>query len=149
MPPARTVVVARPRARVYLARAVRLLEAVDWALGVQNADAAAGSAVHCGIAGADAFVIFHLGLRGNDTDHNAVVSLIARCSSPRKDAISRHLMALLTRKNEVEYEDRAVGMADARELAQHAHRLLESVRTELGDETRSAVDRRQPRHAKL
>jgi hypothetical protein len=77
MPPARTLEVTRTRAAVYLARAERLLEAVDWALKVNNPDAAAGKAIHGGIAAADAFLIFHLGLRGNDTDHTAVIGLIA------------------------------------------------------------------------
>jgi hypothetical protein len=149
MSPARTVAVPRARARVYLARAGRLIEAVDWALTAQNADAAAGSAIHCGIAAADSFLIFHLGLRGADTDHRAVVGLIARCSSPRKDAIGHHLVALLTRKNEVEYEDSAVGIGDAQELAQHAHRLLDLVRTELGGQARSSTDGRLPRRGKV
>jgi hypothetical protein len=133
MSDSRTARVPRAKAKVYLNRATELLKAVDWALGSSNPDAAAGSAIHGGIAAADAFVIFFHGLRSKGTDHHEAIGLVRRCSSPRSDDVARHLQQLLDRKNEVEYEDREVEMRDARELATHARRLVDLVRSEFDE----------------
>jgi hypothetical protein len=115
---------------VYLKRATELLKAVDWGLETSNPDAAAGNAIHAGIAAADAFVIHVLAMRSKGTDHHEAVGLVRRSPSPRSGDVARHLQQLLDRKNEVEYEDREVDMKDARDLAKHARRLVDLARLE-------------------
>jgi HEPN domain-containing protein len=116
---------------VYLRRAEELLKAVDWGLAEGKPNVAAINAVQSGVSAADAYVVFHLGMRSAATDHREVVGLIARCPSESKADVGRHLQRLLDKKNEVEYQDREVALADSKDLARHAHRLFEAVRAEV------------------
>ena len=95
------------------------------------ASVAAINAVHAGISAVDAFVADQLGRRSAGSDHHEALALIASSPSSSRSAIGQHFQRLLDRKNEVEYQDREVTIADARELARHAHRLFDAVRAEL------------------
>lgn len=127
----RTVRVTRVRSKVYLARATELLKAVDWAISTSNPDAAAGNAIHAGIAAAEVFVIHFLAMRSKGTGHHEAIGLVKRCSSPRRSEVARHLQLLLDRKNVIEYDDRMIEMKDARELDERAHRLVDIALSEL------------------
>jgi HEPN domain-containing protein len=131
VPGSRTTDVPRARSRVYLRRAEELLKAVDWGLSEGKSNVAAINAVQSGISAADAYVVFHLGIRSSATHHPEVVGLVARCPAETKAEVGRHLQRLLDRKNEVEYQDREIALADAKDLARHAHRLYDAVRAEL------------------
>jgi HEPN domain-containing protein len=131
MPGLRTTDVPRPRSKVYLRRAEELLRAVEWGLDAEKANVAAINAVQSGISAADAYVVFHLGIRSVAADHHEVVGLVARCPSVTKVQVGQNLQRLLDKKNEVEYLDREVTLADAKELSRYAHRLYEAVRAEV------------------
>lgn len=75
--------------------------------------------------------MFHLRLRSIRADHREVVRLVARCGLESNREVMRYQQRLLDRKNEVEYQDREVTLADSRVLARHAHQLLDIVRTDL------------------
>jgi|HubBroStandDraft_4_1064222.scaffolds.fasta_scaffold71822_3 HEPN domain-containing protein len=131
MAPLRTIDVPRGRSLVYLRRAEQLIKAVDWGIDQGNASAVAVAAVQASISAVDAFLVHHLGKRSGGTDYHESLSLVASSSSPAKREIGQHLQRVLDRKNEVEYQDREVTLADAKELAKHAHRLLDIVRKQL------------------
>jgi HEPN domain-containing protein len=107
------------------------MQAVDWGIEQGNANAVAVAAVQASISAVDAFLVHHLGKRSGGTDHHGSLNLVASSSAPAKREIGQHLQRVLDRKNEVEYQDREVTLADAKELAKHAHRLLDIVRKQL------------------
>ncbi len=123
--------VPRSRVKVYVRRAEELLKAADWGLEQGLANVVAVNAVQSSISATDAFLVQELGQRSSGTDHHEALNLVASSSSPERTAIGRHLQRVLDRKNEVEYRDREVTLADAKELRKHAHRLFETVRQRL------------------
>jgi HEPN domain-containing protein len=129
----RTADVPRGRSRVYLRRAEQLMEGVDWGIEQDNASVAALNAVHASISAVDAFLVHRLGRRSSGLDHHESLRLVASSKSPAKREIGQHLQRVLDKKNEVEYQDREVTLGDARELAKHAHRLLDAVRKQLDE----------------
>ncbi len=109
------------------------MKAVDWGIDSGNASVAAVNSVQAAISATDAFLVHHLGKKSVGTDHREVLTLVARADSSVKRDIGKHLQRILDRKNEVEYQDREVTLADAKELQKHAHRLLGAVRQTFTD----------------
>jgi HEPN domain-containing protein len=112
----------------YLAKAEEFLRS-----GLENAtsrrwNAAALSAIHAGIAAADAVLVFERGLRSTAKRHEDVLDLLAGPGTDRSAALT-HLRRILSRKNAVEYESRLFSQREAEEIMQHAERFLGWART--------------------
>lgn len=121
----------RTRARVYLTRAENLLNTMELAERARNPDGVATTAVQAAIALGDAYTIHFLQERCRGRDHNEVITLIARSEAPQKGDVGPLISRILGRKNEVEYEDRAVSLNDARELAKWVRALSTLVHSDL------------------
>jgi hypothetical protein len=103
------------KAEQFAAAAVSELDASRW-------DAAGLTAIHAGIAAADAAFIASVGQRSSSQDHGAVVASLA--SVPEFAAMQRRQLAgLLKMKNAVAYEQRPLAETEARQLVDHARRL--------------------------
>ena len=131
MPERRSTDVPRSRSAVYLRRAEELHGAAEWGLEHRFANVGAVNAVQSAISAMDAYLVHHLGQRSTGTDHHEDVGLLATVPGPETREFGQHFQRILNRKSEVEYQDREVTLADARELATQAHRLLDRVRRSL------------------
>lgn len=132
MAQSRVQVLPKSRATVYLGRADNLLKMVELAEKEANPDGVATNAVQAAIAYADAYTIYLRSERSRGQDHHEVLTLIARCKAPNAGEVGSLLSRILDRKGEVEYEDRAVTMKVAIEIAKRARVL--------GGQVHSTVD---------
>lgn len=107
----------------YLAKAEEFLRAALESAASRRWNAAALSAIHAGIAAADAVLVFERGLRSAGQRHEDVLDLLAGPGEGRSAALT-HLRRVLARKNVVEYESRLFSQREAEEVVQHAERFL-------------------------
>jgi hypothetical protein len=96
-----------------------------------NPDGVATNAVQAAVALGDAYTICFRKERCRGQDHHEVLALIARCKAPNAGEVGSNLSRILDRKSEVEYEDRAVNLKDARELARRTRTLSVLVHAEV------------------
>lgn len=110
--------------RAYKRKGTVLLEAAEIALEFEKHDAAAILAIHSGILLADAVLIRTTGMKSASEDHRDAVELLsARVKNPAP--ARRHLGAILSVKNHVEYTGETIGSAEAKNLLRSARRLHE------------------------
>ena len=107
----------------YLAKAEEFLRSALDNAASRRWNAAALSAIHAGIAAADAVLVFERGLRSAGERHADVLDLLAGPGAERSSALT-HLRRILGRKNVVEYESRLFSQREAAEVVQHAERFL-------------------------
>lgn len=107
----------------YLAKAEEFFRSALDNLASERWNAAALSAIHAGIAAADAVLVFERGIRSVSQRHVDVVDLLADSGADRSVAVT-HLRRILARKNVVEYESRMFTRREAEDVAQHAERFL-------------------------
>jgi len=107
----------------YLAKAEEFLRSALENATSRRWNAAALSAIHAGIAAADAVLVFERGLRSAAKRHEDVLDLLASPGAERSAALT-HLRRILSRKNVVEYESRLFSQREAEEVVQHAERFL-------------------------
>ncbi len=102
----------------FLRSAEGAAERGDW-------DAAVSSAVHAGIAMADALTVFYLGERSASQEHGGSLRLLGSLplGSEAVARNGRHLSSLLAAKTKAEYEERLLGKADAEDALEHARRF--------------------------
>jgi hypothetical protein len=93
------------------------LEAGRW-------NAAGLEAIHAGIASADAGLIAMCGMRSISEDHGAVVRLLEAEVASFGAGQRRQMLGLLKMKNTVAYERRLLTEMEARQLVDHARRLV-------------------------
>ena len=127
----RVQAVPKQRAAVYLKRSQNLLRTMELAANEANPDGVATSAVQAAVALGDAYTIHFRQERCRGQDHQQVIALIARCAAPRKGDIGPLLSRILSRKNQVEYQDRSVTQDDAEELANWVRTLDKLVREDV------------------
>ena len=111
----------------YLAKAEEFLRSALDNIASRRWNAAALSAIHAGIAAADAVLVFERGVRSVSQRHEDVVDLLTGSGTDRSAALA-HLRQMLTRKNAVEYESRLFSQQEAEEIVRHAERFLAWVR---------------------
>ena len=114
----------------YLAKAEEFFRSALDNLASERWNAAALSAIHAGIAAADAVLVFERGIRSVSQRHEDVVDLLADSGADRSAAVT-HLRRILARKNVVEYESRMFTRREAEDVAQHAERFLAWARTRI------------------
>jgi len=107
----------------YLAKAEEFLRSALDNAASRRWNAAALSAIHAGMAAADAVLVFERGLRSVAQRHEDVLDLLAGPGEGRSTALT-HLRRILARKNAVEYESRLFSQREAGEVVQHAERFL-------------------------
>jgi HEPN domain-containing protein len=112
----------------YLSKAEEFLRAALENMASRRWNAAALSAIHAGIAGADAVLVFERGMRSVSQRHEDVLDLLAGPGADRSSALT-HMRRILAKKNRVEYESRLFSQREAAEVVQHAERFLAWVRT--------------------
>ena len=112
----------------YLAKAEEFLRSAIENASSRRWNAAALSAIHAGIAAADAVLVFERGLRSAGQRHEDVLDLLVGTGEDRSSALA-HLRRILARKNVVEYESRLFSQREAEEVVQHAERFLAWART--------------------
>ena len=112
----------------YLAKAEEFLRSALENAASRRWNAAALSAIHAGIAAADAVLVFERGLRSAGQRHEDVLDLLVGPGADRTAALT-HLRRVLARKNVVEYESRLFSQGEAAEVVQHAERFLAWART--------------------
>ncbi|MFA5845149.1 MAG: hypothetical protein WC971_10020 [Coriobacteriia bacterium] len=116
--------VRRSHAAQSLTKGVEFSESAQTALGDHRWNAAGLEAIHAGIAAADAALIATAGLRSVSQDHGVAISLL-ESRVPEFTAIQqRQLAGLLKMKNQVAYDERLLTEVEARQLVEHATRLV-------------------------
>lgn len=117
--------VYRARARQYRRQLERSLETRDW-------DAIGLTAVHLGIAAADAVTVARLGNVWAGQDHRGAVDLLSQVGDEGVDGAVAQLRLLLEMKTRVEYGAESVTATRAAELARRAIRVFEWAEEALG-----------------
>jgi HEPN domain-containing protein len=112
----------------YLAKAEEVFRSALDNAASRRWNAAALSAIHAGIAAADAVLVLERGIRSVSQRHEDVLDLLAGSGTGRSSALA-YLRRILARKNVVEYESRLFTQREAEEVVQHAERFLGWART--------------------
>jgi hypothetical protein len=116
--------VARSEGAKSLSKGAEFLSAAVVSLDACRWNAAGLDAIHAGIAAADAALIAACGVLIISDDHGMVVSLleggVASFGAPQR----RQMLGLLRMKNVVAYEQRLLSETEARQLVDHARRLV-------------------------
>ena len=91
------------------------------------------NAIHCAISSADALTIFYLGFRHAGERHNDVIHLLHQLEIDKKELRKKiqQLSALLSIKNEAEYEERLMIEKDASRARKACERFYNWVLDEL------------------
>jgi len=79
--------------------------------------------VHCAISVCDALTVFYLGLRSVSPKHNDAVVLLGRIREQEVKEKASQLNAILSVKNQVEYEAREFRKKDAELMIKQTERL--------------------------
>lgn len=120
----RTRAVGKSDAAAFLAKAEQFQATMDSALAAGQWDSAGLQAVYAVISSADALIVYYGGIRSTDQDHRAAAGLLHEALGPDATAASRHISRVIAKKNTVEYEQRRLTEKEARDMADHAKRLL-------------------------
>jgi len=126
----KTVAASRTEASLYLGKAEEFVEAAQGALEDSRQDAAMLNAIHAAISAADAVTIALSGRRSADPDHQRAVDLledVGRGSEPIGARV-KQLRALLSKKNQVEYESRRARNKEAADAVARAVRIVQWAR---------------------
>ena len=119
-----TRAVGRSEAAKSLSKCAEFLSAAVASLDARRWSAAGLDAIHAGIAAADAALIATCGMRSISDDHGMVVRLLESHVSSFGASQRRQMLGLLKMKNIVAYEQRLLTEAEARQLVDHARRLV-------------------------
>ena len=126
--------VPRSHASSAVIKSTEFLESAQSSLGAARWNSAGLSAIHSGIASADAALIAGAGLRSISKDHGAVVGLLEAEVKDFGAAQRRQLTGLLKMKNQVAYDQRLLTDVEARQLVDNASRLNKWARRIVTDE---------------
>lgn len=119
-----TQAVSRSEAVKALSKAAEFLSAAEASLEACRWNAAGLEAIHAGIACADAGLIATCGMRSISEDHGAVVRLLEAEVASFGAGQRRQILGLLKMRNTVAYERRPLSQMEARQLVDHARRLV-------------------------
>ena len=117
----------------YFKKAQEYRDSMNQALADHRPNAAALNGIHCAISAADSLCVRFHGKRSSSKDHSDAVRLLAELfadEEARREA--NRLGNILTKKNQVEYEDRMFSQAEASSLARQVERLFAWVASRMG-----------------
>ncbi len=122
----KTVTATRAEASLYLAKGEQFLEEAQLALKSSRHDAAMLNSIHAAISAADAVTVALSGRRSADPDHQRVADLLEEVGGRSESIASRvkQLRALLSKKNQVEYESRQARAGEAADAVARALRFV-------------------------
>lgn len=123
----------RGDSRKYLAKSEEFAASAAAALETGSWNSAGLSAVHAGVSAADAVLVASAGVRSISKDHGSVVVLLEARAPEFGAPQKRQLAGLLKMKNEVAYEQRLLTEVEARQLVDHANRLVRWARKVVAD----------------
>ncbi len=123
--PGRVRTVPKSKSANFVRKSEQFLRAAEAAGARGDWDAAVSSAVHAGIAMADALTVFYLGQRSASQEHGGSIRLLESVSLGSDDIArnARHLSSLLAAKTRAEYEERLLSSSDAEDALVHARRF--------------------------
>jgi hypothetical protein len=128
----KTSAVHSPLAENYFRKAGEYRDSMNQALADGRLNAAALNGIHCAISAADSLCVRFHGKRSSSKDHSDAVRLLAELFA---DEEARHqanrLGIILTKKNQVEYEERMFSPVEAANLAKQVERLFAWVATRM------------------
>ena len=117
----------------YFRKAGEYRDSMNQALADGRPNAAALNGIHCAISAADSLCVRFHGKRSSSKDHSDAVRLLAELFA---DEEARHqanrLGIILTKKNQVEYEERLFSSGEAANLAKQVERLFAWVGLRMG-----------------
>lgn len=119
-----TKAVSKADSAAFMAKAEQFLGTMEQALAAEHWDSAGLQAVHAVISGADALVSYYGGVRSAEQDHRGAAGLLRETLGPDATSASRHISAVVAKKNAVEYDQRRLSEKEAQDMADHARRLL-------------------------
>jgi len=120
----KTRVVDKRAYGAFLAKASDFAFMMDFSLDEGKWNSAGLQAVHTVISASDAVIAYYGGMRSAELDHREVVGLLQDVMGETAAAAGKHVARVIARKNLVEYEERLLTQAEAREMAEHARRFL-------------------------
>ena len=127
---ARDVKARAEMAREWMAGARLVLDNHD-AAGISHPEnQVVSSAVHAGIAAADAICGHYLRVRSSSGDHGAAVLLLEK-AGPNGKALANDLKRLITEKTNAEYSAEYLSAAKVKALLRSAQNLTDALDTEL------------------
>ncbi len=126
----KTVAASRGEASLYLGKAEQFLEAAQGALQDSRHDAGMLNGIHAAISAGDAVAVALSGRRSADPDHQRAVDFLEEVGRGSESISARvkQLRALLSKKNQVEYESRRATAKEAAEAVARAVRIVEWAR---------------------
>jgi len=124
MPERKTRRVARRDAGAYVSKAQQFLRTMEKALEAGDWGAVGLNAVHSVISAADAVTAFRAGLRSAEQDHKMLADMLEDIVGEGVSKSLRHLRAVLSKRNAIEYEQRRLTPKEATDVAEHARRFV-------------------------
>lgn len=121
----KVVEVSRRTATLHFQKGSEFLQQAKAALASEAYDAALLNAIHAVITAADAVCVAYAGRRSADPDHQRAGDLLVEViGTPARSQVGQ-LRALVTKKNQVEYESRRTSAKEGREGVKKAARFVE------------------------
>jgi uncharacterized protein (UPF0332 family) len=117
--------VGAPETRRAISLAKECLESAEHALASSRWHVAGFTAIHAGVAAADAALGAAAGFRSASPDHHAVVRMLRESVEGFPASASRQITGLLQQRTAVMYDSRVVTEAEARALVDQARRFVE------------------------
>jgi HEPN domain-containing protein len=133
MAKSKTSVVHSSHAENYFRKAREYRDSMHQALADGRPNAAALNGIHCAISAADSLCVRFHGKRSSSKDHGDAVRLLAELfvdEEARNQA--NRLGVILTKKNQVEYEERMFSHTEAANLVKQVDRLFTWVTSRMG-----------------
>lgn len=121
----KTRAVNKDQYRAFLAKAKDFASMMDISLEEGKWNSAGLQAVHTVISASDAVIVYFGGVRSAELDHREVVGLLQEIMGESSVAAGRHVARVIAKKNLVEYEERLIIPAEARDMVEHAKRFIE------------------------
>ena len=121
----KTRAVEKDQYRAFLAKAKDFASMMDISLDEGKWNSAGLQAVHTVISASDAVIVYFGGVRSAELDHREVVGLLQEIIGEGAVSVGRHVTRVIAKKNLVEYEERLITQAEARDMVEHAKRFIE------------------------
>lgn len=111
--------------KLYLSKAVEFVEDSKKKYGEGRWNSSALLAIHSVISACDAVTSFHFNVRCSGDRHEDVVRLVEHIRDGEAGTKKSQILAVLSLKNRVEYEERSATPGEADTLIKQAERIVE------------------------
>ena len=129
----KTSAVHSSHAENYFRKAREYRDSMHQSLADGRPNAAALSGIHCAISAADSLCVHFHGKRSSSKDHGDAVRLLGELFNDEEArSQANRLGVILSKKNQVEYEERMFSHAEAANLVKQVDRLFTGVASRMG-----------------